>query len=147
MYWWWYTKSMQVKRLVIIVFVLAIIIIIAIFSSSKHLKDHPLNSLRVATSTQNTIRVVSLSHSYKRGVYTIQGSITVPNICYAVSTHTSLIPSTTPQRIRLILSVPNDTGRCLQLVATTTFSVTQRAKKNASVEVYLNGVLATSTKL
>lgn len=147
MYWWWYTKLMQIKRLAAIVFFIAIIIIIAIFSSSKHLKDHPLNSLRTATSTQNTIRIVSLSHSYRRGVYTIQGSITVPNICHVVSTHTFLIPSTTPQRIRLTLNVPNDTGRCLQLVATTTFSVTQRAKKDANMEVYLNGVFATSTKL
>ncbi len=151
MCWWWYTTHMRqihAKEAILITIVIVIAIVIAITTSSKHLKDYSLSTTNIATSTQHSaIKLSSFSHSYARGEYTFDGSITTPTTCYVASVKTSLVPSTTPQVIHLNVTVPIDTGRCLQLQATTTFSASQHALKSAIVRVYVNNLLATSTKL
>lgn len=128
--------------------VFIIIIIIGILVFSKHLKDSPLPTTKVATSTPVAlIKLASFSSAYRRGKYTLSGKIIVPTVCYTASATASLVPSTTPQLIRVNINVPIDTGTCLQLPATTTFSVIQKVAKNAVAHVYLNGNLATSTTI
>ncbi len=125
-----------------------VVIILGVVIFSKHLKDYPLPQKQIATSTPTlAIKLTSFSHSYRRGKYTFDGAITVPTVCYIASAKSALVPSTTPTLIRLTVTVPTDTGRCLQLPATTTFSIAQHSDKNATVRVYLNGKLATSTAL
>ncbi len=145
----WYTAVMQrihTKEIVIIAIALLVIIVVGIRLSAKHLKDNPLPRTHVATDTHSTpIKLVSFSGSYRRGEYTLDGALTVPTVCYVASAKSSLVPSTTPSVIRLDVTVPIDTGRCLQLPATTTFSVRQRSGKGATIHVYVNNALATST--
>lgn len=124
----------------------ALVIVIGIFVFSGHLSDTPRTStITTATTTSSLIRLVSLTHSYRRGKYTISGKVIVPTPCYVVTAQTTLASSTTPPTIKLSLSAPRDSGICLQLQATTTFSVTQRANKRVNIDTYLNGVLATTT--
>jgi len=139
-------RRIHTKEIIIIAIALLVIIVIGILTSSQHLKDYPLPTSRIATSTAPLIiKLVSFSHSYRYGKYTLSGALTVPTVCYIASAKSSLVPSTTPQRIRLDVTVPIDTGRCLQLPATTTFSTQQRAGKGATIRVYVNNTFATST--
>ncbi len=134
------------KRLLFIsIFIIVAGIIGTIFSSAKVSNDVRPVSI-VATTTSPIITLKLLKDSYRRGIHTISGAVVVPNPCYVVNARTSLIPSTTPTVIRLDLSVPEYTGRCLELTATTTFITKQKAEKRATITTYLNGVLtATST--
>ena len=149
MYRRWYTALMRhfrAKEILTIITILILAIIIGIVISSEHLKDYPIPQKQIATNAPAlTIKLGSFSHSYRRGKYTLSGAIVVPTPCYSASATASIVSSTTPAIIRLDVTVPTDTGRCLQLSATTTFSVTQRATKNATVKVYINGTFATST--
>lgn len=134
------------KHLIIIVVALVALGALSIFIFTPRLPDgtHTVAQL-AATSTQPVITLVSLHDSYRRGRHTITGALTVPTACYVVTTQSALVPSTTPAVIRLNLTVPTDTGRCLLLRATTTFSVVQKASRSAFVKAYVNGAFATST--
>ncbi len=132
--------------LIAVIFLFGATIIGIVFSSSRLPDGARSTEVSVATTTSPVIRLVSLKDSYRRRVHTVSGALVVPTPCYTVDAETKLVPSTTPQVIRLDLSVPPDTGRCLELSATTTFSVKQKAKKDAVIVTYLNGNLtATST--
>ena len=134
------------KRLLIIAGVLIALGVLSIFIFTPRLPDgtHTVASVAVTPATP-VITLVSLHDSYRRGKHTVTGALTVPTPCYVVTAQSSLVPSTTPQVIRLNLSVPADTGRCLLLSATTTFSVVQKATRSAFVKAYVNGTFATST--
>ena len=133
------------RRAFFIGIILAAFVVVGISVSSKHLPDGSLTSATTATTSAPTITLAAFSDSYHRGVHTLSGALITPTPCYAVSPHTELVPSTTPSLIELNLSVPTDTGRCLELSATTTFRITQRAPRRAVVSVFVNGALATST--
>lgn len=134
------------KRLLIIAVVLVALGVLSIFIFTPRLPDGTHAVVQVtATSTPVVITLVSLHDSYRRGKHTITGALTVPTPCYVVTAQSSLVPSTTPPVIRLNLAVPADTGRCLLLRATTTFSVVQKATRSALVKAYVNGAFATST--
>jgi len=133
------------RRTFLIGIVLAIFVGIGIFISSEHLPDGMRVAMQVATSSTPAITLASFSDSYHRGVHTLSGALITPTPCYIVVTQSTLVPSTTPPLIQLNLSIPQDTGRCLDLPATTTFRVTQHSARDSVVNVYLNGILATST--
>ncbi|GEM_PF-1792093 len=122
-------------------------IALGIAFSATHLPDAKVISSapRVATSTPPRSFLASFSSRYRRGVYTLSGSIVTPTPCYAVTAETALVPSTTPSQIKLSLSALSGTGICLELPATTTFETTQKAPQHSVIAVYLNNVLATST--
>lgn len=134
------------KRLLIVTAVLVALIALSIFIFTPRLPDGKHKAVSVtATSTSPVITLVSLHDSYRRGKHTITGALTVPTPCYTVTANSALVPSTTPEVIRLNLTVPTDAGRCLLLRATTTFSVIQKANRSAFVKAYVNGTFATST--
>ncbi|HQU07837.1 MAG: hypothetical protein B7X04_01135 [Parcubacteria group bacterium 21-54-25] len=133
------------RRTILIGLILVIVIGVGMGISSKHLSDGVRTPISAATSTPPVVTLVSLTDTYRRGTHTISGAVTVPTPCYAPVAQTTLVPSTTPPEIRLDLSVPIDTGICLQLPATTTFSVAQSAARDAVIAAYVNGVFATST--
>ncbi len=137
------------RRLFIIALILIAFGILSIFIFSPHLTNNGniAAHVSVATSTPHVITLVSLQNSYRRGKHTIKGSLVMPTPCYTITANTSMVPSTTPPVIRLNLVVPIDTGRCLALTATTTFSTTQVAAKGAIIKAYINNTFATSTAL
>ncbi|HEX8946971.1 MAG TPA: hypothetical protein VF829_02030 [Candidatus Paceibacterota bacterium] len=123
----------------------AIVITIGIVLSSSRLSDGIRKALSDEATTTVPVSIASLTDSYRRGTHTVSGALVLPNACYTFDASASLAPSTTPQVIRVDISVPPDSGRCLALPATSTFSVTQAADQNAVITTYINGVLATST--
>ena len=94
----------------------------------------------------STTPVVTLRDSLKKGVHTLSGSIEAPNACTAVSAEASLTDasSTTPH-ILLALSMPEDSGVCLQVPTKTSFSTSITAPAGASIEVRVNGTVASTT--
>ena len=90
---------------------------------------------------------VTLRDVFKKGTRTLNGSIVVPTVCTTVSALATLDATSTPSRIILSLSIPEDTGICLQREATASFLTTLVAPADVPVEVNVNGVLATTTAL
>jgi hypothetical protein len=125
-------------RIALGVFVLVLIVGFVIFIA--HTQDGSVPKEKTATSTPVSI-LESVSSSYSKGTYTIKGKVQVPTPCYQV-TAAATAASTT---IRVDLSIPTDTGLCLEEPAIDAFSVSVVAAKDASLEVYINGSLATST--
>jgi hypothetical protein len=88
-----------------------------------------------------------LSDTYKKGVHTIKGTATVPTACTTLNATSSAADyaSTSAQGIRINLSAETDDGICLDIPTQAYFSITQTAEQNATVSVYANGELITST--
>lgn len=87
----------------------------------------------------------SYADSYRRGTHTVSGSVAVPTPCYVVTAAATTDASSTPERIRVDISAPPDTGSCLMLPDTKPFSVTATAPADADISLYVNGALATTT--
>lgn len=95
-----------------------------------------------ATTTTPTLYV---SDSYSKGTHTIKGAFSVPTPCTSVSAEATVIAgiaSTSPDTIAIAVSAPPDTGICVQMVATSTFSVSATAGKGAVITASVNGVVA-----
>ncbi|VAW32632.1 hypothetical protein MNBD_CPR01-290 [hydrothermal vent metagenome] len=136
----------MMKRILYVIALGIIVFVVWSIYSSPHISNSTRKGHKEATTTPAISVLVSLKDIYHRGIHTITGAVVTPTPCYTVDAETKMVPSTTPPVIRLDLSIPPDTGRCLQLSATTTFSVKQKAKKDARLSTYINGVqVATST--
>ncbi|MFZ1987520.1 MAG: hypothetical protein WAV21_00600 [Minisyncoccia bacterium] len=88
---------------------------------------------------------LTFTHTYKTGTHTIRGAVTVPTRCITVAAKAIVDASSTPENIRLDLTAPSETGVCLRLPTNASFSVTAQANEDATLSIFENGVLATST--
>lgn len=90
--------------------------------------------------------VRNVADTYKKGVHTVHGTVTVPTACTEIEANASVDSesSSTPV-IRVDLSAESDTGTCLMLPTNKTFSVQATLTGSAPIAVYVNGVLATTT--
>jgi hypothetical protein len=136
---------MQHMRLWVAAAIIALVVIVGFVLSVPHTRDivqHSANPLAPATTTP----VVVLHDRYSRGAHTLSGSLTVPNACTTVSA--GAVPvgdASTTASILLSLSVPADTGVCLQLPTTATFSASVVAPEAVPIQVMVNGLVASTT--
>lgn len=108
------------------------------------LADEPLPETEVGTPGA-VIEDIHYLASFKNGVYTIKGTAVVPNACTILTAVGAEDSSSTTPRIRVELSAARDEGVCLQLPTPAPFSLSVTAGKNLPIDIYTNGVLATST--
>jgi hypothetical protein len=104
----------------------------------------PAGPAAAATTTP----VVALRDTYRRGVHTLSGALTLPDACIvptATSTYTGT--ASTTGIIALDISYAPDQGVCLELPTQATFSTTVAAPEAAAVVTTVNGVIATTTPL
>lgn len=87
---------------------------------------------------------VTYTGTYKNGLHSLKGSVLAPTPCTELSA-TAAVASGTPQIISVELSMPPDTGICLQKLTELPFSVTASAGADAKVEVFVNGEPASTT--
>ncbi|MEK7604675.1 MAG: hypothetical protein AAB442_02690 [Patescibacteria group bacterium] len=93
------------------------------------------------------IPVVSLRDSYQKGQHTLSGSLEVPTVCTTIVAAAYLRgASTSPESIEVALTVSSDTGVCLQLPTTVSFSTTLAAPAELPITVTVNGVTASTTR-
>ena len=125
--------------------IIAAVIFVAFLVSVPHAGPVESNTFTAATSTP-TAPYTTVSDSYRRGVHTITGSILAPNPCTTL-TATSTLQGTasTSQSIVVDITMPKDTGVCLQEPATTTYSTTLTAPKSLPIQVTVNGLLAATS--
>lgn len=113
----------------------------------------PTNDLSVTPEEgvvpATTTPSVTVKDSYKKGTHTITGSILAPNACTVVTATSNVVPSvasSTPAVITLRISMPEDTGICLQVPQEKSFSVTAVAGADAVIQATVNGQMASTTK-
>ena len=91
---------------------------------------------------------VALRDTFKKGLHTIDGSIETPNACTNVNAEASLIgEASTTQSILIALSIPPDSGVCLQLPTRTVFGTTISAPAGLPITVTVNGEVADTMPL
>jgi|SRR3989338_10119437 len=84
---------------------------------------------------------IVIRDSFKKGMHTITGSVQAPNACSTVTAEASV----ESDHILLALTMPEDTGVCLQVATPIPFSVSIAAPADARIQTTLNGTLATTT--
>lgn len=134
---------MKYSRLRVLAAIIASAILISFLLSVPRARDgiKPM----VQNETANT-PVVALRDSFKKGVHTITGSFTAMNACTTVAADTSLVGEAS-STILVALSVPEDSGVCLQVPTEESFTTTVSAPARLPIIVTVNGAPATTTPL
>ncbi len=133
-------------RLWVAATIIAGIILVGFILSVPHTRD--ISSQARLEEATTTVPDVSLRDVFKKGVHTLTGSIDAPNPCTTLSAAASLVGSaSSTQSILVALSMPVDTGTCLQQVTSLTFSTTIVAPAHMPLTATVNGSPATVTAL
>jgi hypothetical protein len=91
---------------------------------------------------------VALRDTFKKGIHAITGSIEVPNVCTTVNAEATLVgTASTTQSILVAISMPEDSGICLQEATPVSFGVTLNAPVHLPITVTVNDNVATTTSL
>jgi hypothetical protein len=132
---------MKHSRLWVAATIIALAVIIGFVFSVPHTRDVVKTPSSEGATT--SVPLVSLSDSFKKGVHTITGSIEVSNICTILSAQAA----SSTEGILVEISMPSDTGVCLQLPTRATFQTTLSAPADLPFTVTVNGSPATTTML
>ena len=124
-------------QLAVAAFIVVLVIVYLLFAF--HTQDGAMPKATGQTVPQ--VALTQIKSLYAKGSYRVSGAVSVPTPCYTLSSQVSTATSS----IRIDLSSPVDTGVCLQVPTAETFSVSAVGSKGASIQVYLNGKLATTT--
>lgn len=135
---------MKYSRLWVLTAIIASAILISFALSVPHTRD--INN-PVQTSVETVVPSVTLHDSFKKGVHTITGSLTVPNACATVTAQASLVNNgaSSTDSIVVDLSLPKDFGICLQVPTRITFTTTISAPIGLPIQATVDGVVATTT--
>lgn len=137
---------MSQKRLLVVATIIASVILVGFVLSVPHTRDLPVESLALKASP--VIPEVALRDVYRKGVHTITGSIEVPDACTAVSAQASRIgDASSTESILVEISMPEDSGICLERSTEARFSATVTAPAGLPMTATVNGVAATTTVL
>jgi hypothetical protein len=125
--------------------IIALIVVISFMLSVPHTRDvvgTPTNTLA------ESVPSITLHDVFKKGLHTITGSLEAPNACTTVTASAVFLNnSSSTERILIKLSVPEDSGVCLQLPTQVKFSTTISAPANLPISATVNGIEATTTVL
>jgi hypothetical protein len=137
---------MSSTRLWIVALIFAGIILVGFVFMVPHARDGA-PAARIS-SEEPSMPTLALRDSFKKGLHTISGSVVAPNACVTVSATASITGSaSTTQGILVTVSMPEDTGVCLERKTTLTFSTTVAAPAHLPIISTVNGVIATTTTL
>lgn len=135
---------MNSKRLWISAVIIASVILIAFALSVPHTRDVGVKS--PLPSAMTSVPIVTLHDSFKKGVHTITGSLEAPNACTPVSTSATLVGNASGRESILVtISMPSDSGLCLQMPTRVDFKTTVSAPVNLPITATVNGSVATTT--
>lgn len=134
---------MKYSRLWISAAIIALIVLISFALSVPHTYDgmQPAETMRVLVPP-----VVAVRDMFKKGTHTITGSIKAPDACTTVHAEANHIASSTDS-IVVMISMPEDTGICLEVPTTLQFSTTVDAAAGLPITVIVDGVQASTTSL
>ena len=136
---------MRHTRLWIIATIIAGIILVSFALSVPHTRDIAETP---AAQPAPSVPSVSLHDAFKKGLHTITGSIKAPTPCTSLSADATFNDAaSTTAYILVKISMPEDSGMCLQQSADLTFSAAVTAPAGAPITVLVNGTLATTTPL
>lgn len=135
---------MSHRRLWISAAIIAVVIAIGFVFSVPHTRD--VEDVNTPLPGLEKVPEVSLRDSYRRGVHTITGSLTAPNACTEVSATAALQGSaSTTETIVVDISLPADSGICLQLPTRVSFEAKLAAPADLPITVLVNGVAASTS--
>ena len=134
---------MRHTRLWIIATIIAGIILVSFALSVPHTRDVAETP---AAQRAPSVPSVSLHDAFKKGLHTITGSIKAPTPCTSLSADATFNDaSSTTANIIVKITMPEDSGVCLQQSTDLTFSATVAAPADTPITVLINGNLATTT--
>ncbi len=133
------------KRLLASAAIIAFVLIIGFMLSVPHTRD--IIQPPASPSETASIPPVKLHDIFKKGTHTITGTIRTPNACTAVSAIASITGASSTPSIQVAVSLPKDTGVCLQLPVMKTFSVTVVAPAGLPISAIVNGAEAVTSVL
>lgn len=134
-------------RLGLVATIIAGIILVGFVISVPHTRDSA-DLLESTTEVIATVPEVTVRDVYRKGTHTITGSLQVPNPCSVIETQATLEGADSDTKSILVaITIPKDTGICLQEPVTLPFSVTIPAPTNLPIQVTVNGITATVTVL
>ncbi len=137
---------MNSRRLGIVAAIIAALILLSFFLSVPHTKD--VTEKMANESEVSSMPLVAIRDTYRKGVHTITGSIEAPTPCVSVSAEATTVGTeSATDGVLLALSMPEDTGVCLQRATKLTFSTTVSAPEDIPITVTVNGVTASTTAL
>ncbi|MHB1163446.1 MAG: hypothetical protein ACYCZZ_02925 [Minisyncoccota bacterium] len=137
---------MRHMRLRVASTIIALIILVGFAISAPHTRDivETFPPQTAATSTP----AVALHDAFRKGLHTITGSIEAPTPCTSlVATATAIGDASSTTGVLLSISMPVDTGVCLQQATTLNFSSTVTAPAGVPITVKVNDFVATTTAL
>ncbi|MHB8660625.1 MAG: hypothetical protein ACYC75_01640 [Minisyncoccota bacterium] len=123
--------------------IIALVIVIGFVLSVPHTRD-------VIRTPQlqpvAAVPLITLHDAFKKGLHTITGSIEAPDAC-AIVTATSTLEgnASTTESIQVAVSMPSDTGVCLQMPTNMDFSTTIAAPAQLPITATVNGSTASTT--
>lgn len=137
---------MSHTRLWVVATIIASIILAGFVLSVPHTRDGILE--RTPSVATKSIPSVAVRDVFKKGVHTITGSLVAPNACSEVSAEATLVgDASSTETILVAISMPKDSGICLQKETTMKFSTTITAPARLPIVIRVNDVLATTTAL
>lgn len=123
--------------------IIALVIIVGFALSVPHTRDLPRPP---GSETVPTVPTVTINDSFKKGLHTITGSLIVANPCTIVTATASLVGSaSSTQSILVAITMPEDTGVCLQEPVRVKFSTTIKADAGVPMQATVNDLSATTT--
>ena len=123
--------------------IVVFVIIIGLVFSVPHVHD----VVRVpAPRVTTTMPIVTVHDTFKKGIHTIAGSIEAPDACTIV-TPTAILEgnASSTESILIAISMPADTGVCLQIPTVMSFSTTIAAPPQIPITATVNGSVASTT--
>ncbi|MDD3531091.1 MAG: hypothetical protein PHV99_00655 [Candidatus Pacebacteria bacterium] len=134
---------MKYSRLWVLAAIIAFVILAGFVFSVPHTRDGAKPAKQSVPASTPT---VSFRDSFKKGTHTISGSLMASNACSIVTAQATLSDETsTASGILLELSLPEDSGLCLQVPTKESFTTTVVAPAGLPITVTVNGILATTT--
>lgn len=131
-------------RLWVVATIIAGIILVGFVLSVPHTRDilEPKPDTTPESAPQATVH-----DAYRKGVHTISGTIQAPNPCTALSATATVDTAAGADQIIVAVSMPKDTGICIQQMTALPYSVTVEAAASAQILLTVNGVTASTTEL
>lgn len=130
---------MNHKRLWVAAAIIALILLVGFMLSAPH--THDVSGTTTSQTATTSVSAIKLHDVFKKGMHTITGSINAPNACADVTAQATL----SAENIVVALSLPEDTGVCLQLPTQVNFSTTISAPAHTPITATVNGSSATTS--
>lgn len=123
--------------------IIAVVIVVSFMLSVPHTRD-VIHAPSPEAAVAN-VPIVTLHDAFKKGMHTITGSLITPNACTPVTAVATVVGSNSTQSLLVAITMPEDTGVCLQEPTRTNFSATVSASAKLLIQATVNGLVATTT--